>query len=129
MTEEELMVHDFITNIEYPRYSKVMKILADTVECKCVYNGYYHDLICKLWHNSWNDNLVTNTFSKIQNRGGNDALRICFYIIMNVLRDLTNNDSECRYIIFHSIKDHVSSRWACLGDWKYLLFCSNYFAL
>ena len=41
-----------------------------------------------------------------------------FYSIMNVLRDLTNNDNECRYIIFHSIKDHVSSRWACLGDWK-----------
>ena len=34
MTEEELMVHDFITNIKYPRYSKVMKILADTDECK-----------------------------------------------------------------------------------------------
>ena len=31
---EELMVHDFITNIKYPRYSKVMQILADTVECK-----------------------------------------------------------------------------------------------
>ena len=59
MTEEELMVHDFITNIKYPRYSKVMKILADTVECKYLYNGYYHDLICNLWHNLWNDNLVT----------------------------------------------------------------------
>ena len=46
MTEEELMVHDFITNIKYPRYSKVMKILVDTVECKSFYNGYYHDLIC-----------------------------------------------------------------------------------
>ena len=53
----------------------------------------------------------------MQNRGGNDALRICFYIITNVLRDLTNNDNECRYLIFHSIKDHISSRWACLGDW------------
>ena len=34
MTEEELMVHDFINNINYPRYSKFMKILSDTVECK-----------------------------------------------------------------------------------------------
>ena len=51
MTEEELMVHDFITNINYPRYSKVMKILADDVECKYAYNGYYHELICNLWYN------------------------------------------------------------------------------
>ena len=34
MTEEKLMVHDFINNIKYPRYSKVMKILADTAECE-----------------------------------------------------------------------------------------------
>ena len=27
-------------------------------------------------------------------------------------------NNECRYIIFHSIKDHASSRWACLGDWR-----------
>ena len=39
MTEEELMVHDFITTINYPRYSKVMKILADDVECNYLYNG------------------------------------------------------------------------------------------
>ena len=118
MTEEELMVHDFINNINYPRYSKVMKILSNTVECKHMYNGYYHDLLCNLWDNLRNDNAVTNIGLKIKKRGGNDALRICFYIIMHVLRDLTNNDNECRYIIFHSIKDHISTRWACLGDWK-----------
>ena len=118
MTEEELMVHDFINNTNYPRYSKVMKILSNTVECKHMYNGYYHDLLCNLWDNLRNDNAVTNIGLKIQTRGGNDALRICFYIIMHVLRDLTNNDNECRYIIFHSIKDHISTRWACLGDWK-----------
>ena len=78
MAEEELMVHDFITNIRYPRYSKVMKILADTDECKCFYNGYYHDLICNLCHNIWTDNAVTNIGLKIQNRGDNSALRICF---------------------------------------------------
>ena len=60
MTEEELMVHAFITNITYPRYSKVMKRLADDVECKYFYNGYHHDLICNVWHNVWNDNVVTN---------------------------------------------------------------------
>ena len=118
MTEEELMVHDFIANINYPRYSKVMEILADDVECKYVYNGYYHELMCNVWYNIWNDTAVTNIGLKTQNRGGNTALRICFYIIMNVLRDLTNNDNECRYIIFHSIKDHISSCWACLGDCK-----------
>ena len=56
MTEEELMVHDFINNINYPRYSKVMKILSNTVECKHMYNGYYHDLLCTLWDNLRNDN-------------------------------------------------------------------------
>ena len=60
MTEEELMVHDFITNINYPRYSKVMQILADGVECEYAYNGYCHELICNLWYNIWNDNAVTN---------------------------------------------------------------------
>ena len=122
MTEEELMVQDFITNIKNTRYSKVMKMLVDTVECKYMYNGYYHDLLCTLWDNLLNDNAVTNIGLKIQSRGGNDALRNCVYIIMNVLRYLTNNDTECRYIIVHSIKDHISSRWACLGDWQYLLF-------
>ena len=38
MTEEELMVHDFINSSNYPRYSKVMKILSNTVECKHMYN-------------------------------------------------------------------------------------------
>ena len=60
MTEEELLVHNCITNINYPRYSKVMKILADDVECKYVYNGYYHELICNLWYNRWNDKVVSN---------------------------------------------------------------------
>ena len=66
MTEEELMVHDFINNINYPRCSNVMNILSDTVECKYMYNGYYHDLFCNLWDNLRNDNAVTNIGLKIQ---------------------------------------------------------------
>ena len=80
MTEEELMGHDFITNINYPRYSEVMNILADDVECKYVYNGHSHELICNVWYNIWNDNAVTNIGLTIQNRGGNTALRICFIL-------------------------------------------------
>ena len=66
MTEEELMVHDFINNTNYPRYSKVMQILSNTVECKHMYNGYQHDLLCNLWDNLRNDNAVTNISLKIQ---------------------------------------------------------------
>ena len=68
MTEEELMVHDFINNINYPRYSQVMKILSNTVECKHMYNGYYHDLLCTLWNNLRTDNAVTNIGLKIKKK-------------------------------------------------------------
>ena len=36
MTEEELIIHDFITSISYPRCNKVANILADDVESRCV---------------------------------------------------------------------------------------------
>ena len=124
MTEEELMVHDFINAINYPRYNKVMKILSNTVECKHMYNGYYHDLLGILWDNLRNDNLVTNIGLKIQKRGGNDAVRICFYIIMNVLRYITNNDNECRYIIFQlkTISVIVGHVWEIGNNYLFELF-------
>lgn len=117
MTEEELIIHDFITSLNYPRYSKVANILADDVESRCVYNGYYHRLIYTLWYNLSNDNVVSDIGAKIQKRGGDYAVRICFYILMTVLRYATQNNDN-GYIIFHSIKDHISNRWAYLGDWK-----------
>ena len=103
MTEEELIIHDFITSINYPRYSKVAELSADAVESKCVCIMDITIAWYILWYNLSNDNVVSDIGAKTQKRGGDYAVRICFYILMTVLRYATQNNDN-GYVFFIRLK-------------------------